>query len=105
MDEDTLPESLPGIMRGNQQVYFSDNDIEKAVFWAYKVQNDVVSEHNGHVFDTEPPLSHFENWLILPKIRVSSTDSDVVFENNTITGLADHKNNEVVIKWSQNQAS
>lgn len=99
-DEDTVPESLPKLMRNG---YYTNEDIQKAVFWTYKIQNDVISEHNGHVFDAESPLGYFDDHLILPKTRVSSIDSDVVFENNTISGLANFKSNKVIIKWSQDR--
>lgn len=101
VDENTVPESLPQLMRNG---YYTNEDIQKAVFWTYKIQNDVISEHNGHVFDAESPLGYINDHLILPETcRVSLIDSDVVFENNTISGLANFKNNKVIIKWSQDR--
>lgn len=102
MDDNTLPESLPDLMRNE---YYNDEEIKKAVFWAYKFQYDVISEHNGHVFDAESPLGYFKDDLILPKTKVSSTNSDVVFLNNTISGFTNFKSNKIIIKWSQDQVS
>lgn len=102
VDEDSLPELLPDLMRNAQ---YSEEDINKALFWAYKIQYDVISEHNGHVFDTESPLSYFSDNLIIPKIRASEINSDVIFDDNTVSGLTNLKNNKIVIKWSQDQVS
>lgn len=101
VDDSTVPESIPELM---YKQYNSDEDIEKAVFWAYKSQYDVITEHNGHVYDPESPLGYFKDSLILPKIcRVSLISSDIIFENNTINGLSNYNSNTIVIKWSQDK--
>lgn len=97
-----MPESLPDLMRNN---YYSNEEIQKAVFWAYKVQYDVISEYNGRVYDVESPLGYFNDVFILPKTRASSINSNIIFENNTVRGLKDFKSNNVVIRWSQDQVS
>lgn len=102
MDDKTIPESLPDLMRNEN---YNDYEIQKSVFWAYKFQYDVISEHNGHVFDPELPLDYFKDDLILPKTRVSSISSDVVFSNNTLSGLTNFKSNKIIIKWSQDRVS
>lgn len=101
MDDNTLPESLPDVMRDA----YNDEEIQNALYWAYKFQYDVISEHNGHVYDAESPLGYLKDDLILPKTRVSSIKSDVVFSNNTIKGLTNFKSNEIIIKWSQDRVS
>ncbi|KAF0772985.1 Uncharacterized protein FWK35_00002279 [Aphis craccivora] len=102
VDDNTVPESLPDLMRNN---YYSNEEIQKAVFWAYKIQYDVISEYNGRVYDVESPLGYFNDILILPKTRASSISSNVIFENNTVRGLIDFLSNNVVIRWSQDQVS
>lgn len=102
MDEDSLPELLPDLMRN---AHYNEEEIKKALFWAYKIQYDVISEHNGHVFDTKSPLSYFSDDLIIPKTRASAINSDVIFNDNTISGLTNLKKNKIVIKWSQDQVS
>lgn len=101
IDSNTVPESLPDLMRNK---YYSSEEIQKAVFWAYKIQYDVISEHNGHVYDAESPLAYFNDILILPKTRASSINSNTIFENNTVSGLTNFKTN-IVIRWSQDQVS
>jgi hypothetical protein len=102
VDDNTVPESLLDLMRNN---YYSNDEIQKAVFWAYKFQYDVISEYNGRVYDVESPLEYFNDVLILPKTRASSINSNIIFENNTVIGLTDFNNNNVVIQWSQDQVS
>lgn len=103
VDEDTLPESLPGLMRDRRR--YGDEDVRTAVFQAYRVQYDVVSEHNGHVFDPESPLAYFEDSLTVPRTRASAFDSDVVFDDNTVDGLTRHNSSDIVIGWSRDQVS
>ncbi|XP_060865305.1 uncharacterized protein LOC132941314 [Metopolophium dirhodum] len=102
VDENTVPESLPDLMRNK---YYRNEEIQNAVFWAYKIQYDVISEHNGRVYDAETPLGYFNDALILPKTRASLINSNIVFENNTISGLLDFKSNNIVIRWSQDLVS
>ncbi|XP_060852156.1 uncharacterized protein LOC132930344 [Rhopalosiphum padi] len=102
VDDNTVPESLLELMRNN---YYSDDEIQKAVFWAYKFQYDVISEYNGRVYDVESPLEYFNDVLILPRTRASSINSNIIFENNTVSGLTDFNNNNVVIQWSQDQVT
>lgn len=102
VDEDSLPEVLPSLMRN---AYYSDEEIKKALFWAYKIQYDVISEHNGHVYDTKSPLNYFSDGLILPKTRASAINSDLIFDDNIVSGLTNFKSNKIVIKWSQDQVS
>jgi len=102
VDDNTLPESLPYLMRTK---YYGNDEIQNAVFWAYKIQYDVISEHVGHVYDAESPLGYFNDVLILPKIRASLINSNIVFENNTVSGLMDFKSNNIVIKWSEDRVS
>jgi len=102
VDDNTVPESLPDLMRNK---YYRNEEIQNAVFWAYKIQYDVISEHNGRVYDAETPLGYFNDALILPKTRASLINSNIVFENNTISGLLDFKSNNIVIRWSQDLVS
>jgi len=104
VDENSLPESLPELMRYTDD-YYADEHVEKAVFWAYKIQYDVISEHNGHVYDAESPLDYFVDSLTLPKTRASSVSSDIVFENNTVGGLTNYETNKHVVRWSQDLVS
>jgi hypothetical protein len=92
--------SLPDLMCSRN---YNNEEIKKSVFWAYKFQYDVISEYNGHMFDPELPLNYFKEGLILPKTRVSSINSDIVFSNNTLSGLTNVKSNKIIIKWSQDQ--
>lgn len=102
VDESSLPELLPDLMRN---AHYSDEEIKKAIFWAYKIQYDVISEHNGHVYDTALPLSYFSDDLTLPKTRASAINSDVIFNGNTVSGLTNFKSNKIIIKWSQDQVN
>jgi len=102
VDDNTLPESLPVLMRKNN---YRNEEIQNALFWAYKIQYDVISEHNGRVYDAELPLGYFNDILILPETRASSINSNFVFENNTVSGLMDLKSNNVIIRWSQDRVS
>lgn len=102
VDDNTLPESLPYLMLDK---YYTNEEIQNAVFWAYKTQYDVISEHNGHVYDVETPLGYFNDVLILPKTRASLINSNIVFENNTVSGLMNFKSNNVVIRFSQDRVS
>lgn len=102
VDDNTLPESLPDLMRNKN---YRNEEIQNALFWAYKIQYDVISEHNGRVYDAESPLGYFNNVLILPKTRASLINSNFVFENNSVSGLMDLKSNNVIIRWSQDRVS
>lgn len=104
MDEDSIPESLPELMRYTDG-YNTDEHVEKAVFWAFKIQYDVISKHNGHVYDAESPLDYFVDDLTLPDTRASSISSDFVFENNIVSRLTNYEINNHVVKWSQDRVS
>ncbi|XP_015373669.1 PREDICTED: uncharacterized protein LOC107168690 [Diuraphis noxia] len=102
VDDNTLPESLPDLMRVNN---YRNEEIQNALFWAYKIQYDVISEHIGRVYDAESPLEYFNDVLILPKTRTSLINSNFVFENNTVSGLMSLKSNNVIIRWSQDRVT
>ncbi|XP_050441021.1 uncharacterized protein LOC126845971 [Adelges cooleyi] len=99
VDNATLPERLPELMRGK----FSDEDIEKAVIQAFVNQYEVVSEYNGHVYDPAFPYGYLKDDVRVPKTRASGPLSDLIFEGNTVKGLSNYLNSSLVIRWYQDQ--
>lgn len=79
---------------------YSDEEIQKAVFSTYKIQLDVVTAHNGRVFDPVSPLDYFDKSIVLPKTRASSVNSDSVFTENIVSGLTNYETNDMIFKWS-----
>lgn len=81
----------------------SDDEISKAVYEAFQIQYDVITQHNGHSLDpVMPPIGYFNDEIQLTDIRTTNSETDLIFTNNDITGLVGNKN-RVVIRWVSNE--
>ncbi|XP_050442959.1 uncharacterized protein LOC126847034 [Adelges cooleyi] len=99
VDENTLPEALPELMRNR----YDDEQIRKAVTEALENQYKVVSEYNGRVYDPASPYGYFRDEVAVPNTRASSPESDMIFEANTVKGLSNHRNRTIAVRWAEDQ--
>lgn len=97
-DDNALPEMLPKNMREQ-----SNEEIQKAVYVAYTNLLKIITEYNGHVYDSENPYEYFKNEYSIPDTQTFQPEADLVFYNNVVRGLKNFNKNEIVIKWAPDQ--
>ncbi|VVC24794.1 Hypothetical protein CINCED_3A001877 [Cinara cedri] len=93
-DNDTLPEMLPKMMLGK-----SDEEIQKAVFFASDNQMKIVAEYNGRVYEPDFPYGYFENEISLPYTETFQSETELAFANNVAKGFRNYKTNIIIFKW------
>lgn len=93
-DNDTLPEMLPKMLRGK-----SNEEIQKAVFFASDNQMKIVSEYNGRVYEPDYPFGYFENEMSIPHTETFQSETEFAFSDNVVQGFRNYKTNMIVFKW------
>lgn len=93
-DNDTLPEMLPKMMRGK-----SDEEIQKAIFFASDNQMKIISEYNGRVYEPDYPFGYFENEMSIPHTETFQSETEFAFSDNVVQGFRNYKTNIIVFKW------
>lgn len=92
-------------MLPKQMLGKSNEEIQKAVYSAYKTQMEVISEYSGHVYDPEFPYDYLKDEYTVPHTETFQADTEFTFTNNIFKGLASYRENAIVLKWAPDQVN